>query len=813
MPASFSWFYNRSVVLKAIHMTKLRPIWSCLWLCAMAFHGFGIAAFAQSDARTNAPLLLTNAQQIAALGTNIPAGRYQAHLQAIVIYVSSTRRVYAQDGENGLQVNLTGTNQPIRVGDKIDVIGAVMGGDPTLRLDDAKAVVLGQVPLPETKLISAHRLVRGDDPFRYVALRGIVRDMVSNRGGINLLLTDHAFPFTVTLQTPPQSLPGEWLDAEIEVHGFSVPSFRNGHATAFRFFGNTTNDVRVLSAGVAQLFEGRPLLTIAEAARQPEEWIQRIRVSGTVTFHRASTAVFIDDGTGAMAADLLRLLPVPPDGQHVGHDPQNVLQPGDRVEIVGMRRNWFSLTPTLLLAEYRKIGAAPLVQPVTTSLAELRAGRHAGRMVSLTAKLIDQRGWATSGLMNYHEMVFQVDDDVFHARWESDELATWKLKTDSYYRITGLNAAEHGHASRRSTLQILLHSPADVVPASAPPLWMRADIRRIGLAAGGVGLLAGAWILMQRVQMRRLEHRVVERTSELCAEVAARQAAQDELHVALAAEKELNQLKSSFVSMVSHEFRTPLEVILSSSNILDRYLDRLPPEKRKAQLKAIRKSVTRMNDLIEDVLLLGKFDAAGMACHFTPVNLAAFCGRVVAEIESAVSRPGAIRMQIENLIGDAQADEGLLHHILSNLLSNALKYSPPDSPVDLMITRDGFNARFVIRDCGCGIPGADQARLFTAFYRGSNVGQIQGSGLGLVIVKRCVDLHGGAIQCQSAEGQGAIFTVTLPLFDGTRFFRRRTSTPDSDKANGTPVLQVARAVPDAPPSTAPTQSPTHPFPS
>lgn len=762
-------------------------MWWRSCFAAIAFSACCLACFAQDDSETAPPTLLTNVQQLVALGTNIPTSGYPARLQAVVIYVSTSRRLYAQDGEHGMQVNLTGTNPPIRVGHRIEITGTAVSAKPVLRLEGVRVVVLGAAPLPETKLISAHRLVRGDEPYRYVTLRGIVRDMVSGRGGFNLLLTDHAFPFNVTLQTLPQELPRDWLDAEIEVRGFSVPSFREGNAAGFRFYGNTTNDVRVMSPGIAQPFEGRPLLTIAEAAKVPEEWARRIRVSGTVTYHRVGTALFFDDGTGPMVAELLRLLPVPAEAQHLGHDPQGVLRPGDRIELIGMRRNWFSLTPTLLLGEYRKIGTGPLVQPVKTSLPELRAGRHAGRKVTLTAKLIDQRAWATASLMNYLEMVFQVDNDVFHARWESDQLATWRLKTDSYYRITGLNAAEHGHASKRSTLQLFLSSPADVVPASAPPFWVRAEARRIGLAAGGVGLLAGAWILLQRVQMRRLERRVAERTTELREEVSAREAAQDELRIALNAEKELNQLKSSFVSMVSHEFRTPLEVILSSSNIIDRYLDRLPADKRKAQLRAIRKSVARMNDLIEDVLFLGKFDAAGMACHPTPVDLAAFCGRAIAEIESAVSRPGAIRLLVENLEGGAQADEGLLHHILTNLLSNALKYSPPEAPVELIVTRDGLNARFTIRDRGRGIPAADHSRLFTAFYRGSNVGQTQGSGLGLVIVKRCVDLHNGAIECQSAEGQGATFIVTLPLFDGTRFFRRADAAPGNGKLRQHPV--------------------------
>ena len=274
-------------------------------------------------------------------------------------------------------------------------------------------------------------------------------------------------------------------------------------------------------------------------------------------------------------------------------------------------------------------------------------------------------------------------------------------------------------------------------------------------------------------QLRRLnedlEQRVNDRTTEL-ADANAR------LRVALTAEKDLNQLKSSFVSMVSHEFRTPLEVILSSSNILDRYLDRLPVDKRKAQLRAIRKSVHRMNDLVEDVLMLGKFDVGRMACTPMPLDLSAVCRRVIGEVESAAERDGAICFHSEVVNGEATADETLLVHILGNLLGNALKYSPPNRAVDFNIVRRGSDAEFTICDRGCGIPAADQARLFTAFYRGTNVGQTPGTGLGLAIVKRCVELHDGIIDCDSVEGQGTTFVVTLPLFDGTRRFHRKPST-------------------------------------
>jgi len=133
------------------------------------------------------PILLTNAQQIAALGTNFTADAYTARLLAVVIYVSpQTRRLYVQDGDLGVQVNLSSSVAPYRVSNRVEVTGTVLGGEPALRLGSAKATVLGDSPLREPKLVSVHGLVKGEDAFRYVRVRGMVRDMYSNKGGLTL---------------------------------------------------------------------------------------------------------------------------------------------------------------------------------------------------------------------------------------------------------------------------------------------------------------------------------------------------------------------------------------------------------------------------------------------------------------------------------------------------------------------------------------------------------------------------------------------------------------------------------------------------
>lgn len=247
-------------------------------------------------------------------------------------------------------------------------------------------------------------------------------------------------------------------------------------------------------------------------------------------------------------------------------------------------------------------------------------------------------------------------------------------------------------------------------------------------------------------------------------DLTERKRAEAELQKALAQERELSQLKSDFVSLVSHEFRTPLEIILSSADNLQRYHDRLPQEKRQQLLQTIHKSVRRMAGMMEEVLVLGRVESGKTEFRPASFDLLAFCQRLTSEIQTATSRRCPVELQGNGVRRSAYGDENLLRHILSNLLSNAVKYSAEGQPVLLAVAKKGTNAIFQVIDRGCGIPATDQARLFQAFHRGHNVRQIPGTGLGLVIVRRCVELHGGDVQCKSVEGKGTTFTITLPLF-------------------------------------------------
>ncbi len=164
------------------------------------------------------------------------------------------------------------------------------------------------------------------------------------------------------------------------------------------------------------------------------------------------------------------------------------------------------------------------------------------------------------------------------------------------------------------------------------------------------------------------------------------------------------------------------------------------------------------------MLLLGQAEAGKLDFRPTPMDLGAFCRRLTDEIRSATNQACPIDLRLGLLPGEVSADERLLRHILTNLLSNAVKYSSPGAPVSFTIERQHCEAVCTIRDRGIGIPEADQAWLFNAFHRGRNAAHVPGTGLGLTIVKRCVELHGGNLSVESALGQGTTMTVRLPLF-------------------------------------------------
>jgi signal transduction histidine kinase len=274
----------------------------------------------------------------------------------------------------------------------------------------------------------------------------------------------------------------------------------------------------------------------------------------------------------------------------------------------------------------------------------------------------------------------------------------------------------------------------------------------------------------------------VYRIAGIAEDITCRKQAELESYKVLQRERELSMLKSSFVAMTSHEFRTPLTAISSSTDLLQRYRNRFSQEKQQTHLHRIKSAVERMTQMLNDILLMSEAEAGKLQFNPAPLNLVQFCRHLVEDVQPTAKKQQVIhftsrsdgtlagqatdeieKTRFDFLSGLAAWDEKLLRQILSNLLSNALKYSPEGSTVQFDLTAKDDRVIFQIQDQGIGIPPADQSRLFEAFHRANNVGTTQGTGLGLAIVKQCVDLHRGEITFTSEVGKGTRFMVTLPL--------------------------------------------------
>ncbi|WP_121969508.1 PAS domain-containing sensor histidine kinase [Leptolyngbya sp. BC1307] len=272
------------------------------------------------------------------------------------------------------------------------------------------------------------------------------------------------------------------------------------------------------------------------------------------------------------------------------------------------------------------------------------------------------------------------------------------------------------------------------------------------------GQVIGAVVTFRDITRRKWAESVLQQTNEeLEMKVRSRAA---ELYTANEHLRELSALKSRFVSMVCHEFRNPLNNIALSVSSLGRYDKKMSQVEKQQYLLGVAANVERMTQMIDDILVLGKIEAKRLVLSPQPINLVDFCRELLLEMQPIQKRlkfTGRFKALI------AQTDQTLLRSILTNILSNAIRYSAEDSVVQLSLSQRQHQAVFTIKDDGIGILPEDHPHLFEPFHRGKNASNIPGTGLGLSIVKQFVELQKGDIKVESELGVGTMFRVRLPL--------------------------------------------------
>jgi len=282
---------------------------------------------------------------------------------------------------------------------------------------------------------------------------------------------------------------------------------------------------------------------------------------------------------------------------------------------------------------------------------------------------------------------------------------------------------------------------------------VRMAIETLGTILAFVGLL-GVYVILYRQMFKRQQLEQVQQK--------------------LAQEKELGELKLQFFSMVSHEFRTPLSVIDGSSQLLKERLTNLVEPDKLKNLFQIQASVKLMTQLLNDILTLARADAGKLECKPELLEMQFFCLNLIEDIQLFSEQPRTLKFDKYGTRTYAYLDEKLLYSILSNLLSNAIKYSSLESTVYFTLTCEPDSVIFQIKDEGIGIPEEEQGKIFEPFCRGRNAGSVTGSGLGMAVVKKCLDLHQGELSVNSEVDVGTTFTVKLLQPQKTGLFNQDT---------------------------------------
>jgi len=262
---------------------------------------------------------------------------------------------------------------------------------------------------------------------------------------------------------------------------------------------------------------------------------------------------------------------------------------------------------------------------------------------------------------------------------------------------------------------------------------------------------------------KELEKEVEERTLILKEAIQKLEKTKNELDNSLKREQELNSMKTKFISIASHEFRTPLSTIMSSLSLMEKYNELNQLEKRNKHNDRIKKSIKNLTDILNDILSVNKIEEGKVIVNPESFDIQSFVNDLIQDLQGLLKQG-----QLINFSGSEThqtmvfQDPKLLRHILINLLTNSIKFSAEESPIEINLRLEPNDIYLEIKDYGLGIPKADHDKLFTRFFRSSNVENIQGTGLGLSIVLQYVNYLKGTIKFSSELGKGSIFNVNLP---------------------------------------------------
>lgn len=381
-----------------------------------------------------------------------------------------------------------------------------------------------------------------------------------------------------------------------------------------------------------------------------------------------------------------------------------------------------------------------------------------GRQARLVlARDITQEKQAREALQASEEKFRQIAENIHEIFWMSDDEMHEVLYVNPVYEQIWGRTRENLYANPKSFIDAVHPEDRERVIANLEQNAKKEfDIEyRIVRPDGSV-----RWVWDRCFPIKNAAGEVYRRAG-ITQDITERKQA-EEIRRTLEKEREINELKLRFFSMASHEFRTPLSTILISAQLLENSSKEWSEEKKLKNLYRIQSAAKTMTQLLTDILTLTRAESGKLEFNPEPLDIENFCQSLVEEIEFSTRAQQNIFFISQSVGKSACMDEKLLRSIFTNLLSNAIKYSPEDSHIYFILSYESGEAIFQIQDKGIGISPEDQELLYQSFHRGKNVGDVAGTGLGLAVVKKCVELHGGSIAVESKVGLGTTFTVAIP---------------------------------------------------
>jgi len=395
-----------------------------------------------------------------------------------------------------------------------------------------------------------------------------------------------------------------------------------------------------------------------------------------------------------------------------------------------------------------------------------------------------EASWAEKSLRERERQYRSVVENVKEVIFQTNAAGTWTFLNPAWTDLTGFAVAEsvgtnflqYVHPDDQQLHQELWQSllkgkevsclqEIRYLTKTGESRWVEIHAHPTQSANGSLTGISGIIRdITERIYTEALEREKLK----LETEIVERKCTENVIRNALSKEKELAELQSQIITTISHEFRTPLTTIRSSSDLLKCYSQNWTEEKKLKHFQRIEDAVEHMSNLLSDVILIGQAEAGQLKFNPTQVDLENWCREMIDDWQLSLGNQAGegspqIIVSVQGNATQANLDEKLLRQILTNLLSNAVKFSPKTGTVYFDLVCQEEQTIFCIKDKGIGIPKDEQEQVFDSFYRASNTGTIEGTGAGLAIAKKCVELHQGQITVDSDVGVGTTFTVKLPL--------------------------------------------------